>query len=130
MAAEKQMGTKLPPLLRTILSEVANGHFGPGYGFYGLPVGSTRLENNMAKEYTERSEHWWPSGLIPLCYFGCTVLSAIYAPDGRIVRYDYSDLDCDYVYYEDNSLENWLNAWMKGEDMFDRLQHEALEKFP
>ena len=34
--SEERIGFDLPPLLRSIYSEIANGGFGPGYGFIGL----------------------------------------------------------------------------------------------
>lgn len=134
VSAEKQLGTPLDPLHRRLLKEVANGHFGPGYGLYGIPPfsesGCKFFKQDLVKEYTERSKWWWPVGLVPLCYWGCTVISAIYVPDGRIVRYDYSDLNCDYVYAEDTSLERWIDAWISGEEMFDRLNPDPLPRFP
>lgn len=38
-AAEKTLGFSLPPLLRDLYTQVANGGFGPGYGIFGLDGG-------------------------------------------------------------------------------------------
>ena len=132
--AEKELGISFHPLHRRLLMEVANGHFGPGYGLYGVPPfvemeHCKYLKQNLVDEYRSRKKYWWPEGLIPLCYWGCTVISAMYVPDGRIVRFDYSDLDCDYVYFEDKSLENWIGAWVKEVDTFD-YEQKPLAKFP
>jgi hypothetical protein len=40
-AAETKMGFRLPPLLRELFTQVANGGFGPGYGIFGLEGGYT-----------------------------------------------------------------------------------------
>ena len=39
--AESKLGFRLPPLLREIYSELANGGFGPGNGLIGLTGGYT-----------------------------------------------------------------------------------------
>lgn len=132
--AEELLGTNLHRLHRSLLMEVANGHFGPGYGLYGVPpfseFGSDYLKQDMIKEHKDRSKWWWPNGLVPLCYWGCTDISAIYVPDGRIVRFNYSDLNCDYVYSEEESLERWIDAWLNGEEMFERVNPDPLSQFP
>jgi hypothetical protein len=38
-ATEARLGFRLPPLLRELYTEVANGGFGPGYGIFGLEGG-------------------------------------------------------------------------------------------
>jgi hypothetical protein len=38
-AAEADLGFRLPPLLRDLYTQVANGGFGPGYGIFGLEGG-------------------------------------------------------------------------------------------
>lgn len=40
-AAENKMRFRLPPLLRELYTQVANGGFGPGYGIFGLEGGYT-----------------------------------------------------------------------------------------
>lgn len=37
--AERRLGHRLPPLLRRLYREVANGGFGPGYGILGVAGG-------------------------------------------------------------------------------------------
>ena len=40
-AAQAKLGFVLPPLLRQLYTQVANGGFGPGYGIFGLEGGYT-----------------------------------------------------------------------------------------
>lgn len=39
-SAERKMGVTLPPLLKSIYTQVANGGFGPGYGLLGVAKGA------------------------------------------------------------------------------------------
>src|SRR5579885_3913143 len=51
-AAERELGFRLPELLRTIYTQVGNGGFGPAYGFLGVKVGATdERRNTLAGVY-------------------------------------------------------------------------------
>jgi hypothetical protein len=84
--AENKLGFRLPPLLREIYSDLANGGFGPGYGLIGLTGGYTvedlsemSLVENYHSELSLGDEFLvngsevgvpWPEQLIEFCYLG------------------------------------------------------------
>jgi SMI1 / KNR4 family (SUKH-1) len=45
VAAEQALGIPLPPLLRTLYSQIANGAFGPHYGLIGALAGFCEAGN-------------------------------------------------------------------------------------
>ena len=55
-ATEKQLGFPLPPLLRLLYTQIANGGFGPGYGITGATDGYRGVDapyGSIAQQY-----HW------------------------------------------------------------------------
>lgn len=101
-AAEARLGVALPPLLRRLYLEVANGGFGPGSGIVGVRGGWTTdrgktiedLHAEMADSVTENPRWVWPAGLVPLVdysgAFGCVDTATA---DGRMVDWDPDELD-------------------------------------
>jgi hypothetical protein len=49
-ATEARLGVSLPPLLKTLYSEIANGGFGPGGGFYGIAGGYGSVESGTSAD--------------------------------------------------------------------------------
>ena len=84
-SAEQELGLGLPPLLRRLYAEIGNGGFGPGYGLIGLtngvPDDTGRTAPAIYKE--SRGEDpddpaWqWPEALLPICHWGCAIVSCI-----------------------------------------------------
>jgi hypothetical protein len=127
--AEARLGVVLPPLLRRLYLEVANGGFGPGSGIVGISGGWTTdrgrtiedLFAEMSDSTTEDPRWVWPAGLVPLVdfsgTFGCVDASG---PDGRIVEWDPDELDdggADRGWSRSfrevaPSLDAWLQAWL------------------
>lgn len=77
-AAERELGFSLPPLLKLLYTEVANGGFGPYDRIIGLEGGWTANNNdgeNLVELYRKFKEELpfepdWPDGLLPICEFG------------------------------------------------------------
>lgn len=107
-STERRLGFRLPPTLRTIYGEVANGGFGPGYGVMGVENGfPDDLGHTVADLYESYRQPdpedptWvWPERYLPICHWGCIV---------------YSVVDCtrspNPVYFAD------ISAWETGEPM-------------
>jgi hypothetical protein len=93
-AAEQVIGYPLPPLLRRIYLEVANGGIGPFGGIDGLPT----LADTSYVSTLNAYEDWYavdlepdeppplPRGVMVLCDFGCAMAAMIdfRTPDGAM----------------------------------------------
>jgi SMI1 / KNR4 family (SUKH-1) len=62
---EKAIGRSLPPALRQLYTEVANGGFGPGAGLFGLER-IAEAYREMTAEPAGPQNQAWPSNLLPL----------------------------------------------------------------
>ncbi len=126
--AERRLGFQLPGLLRQLYGTIADGGFGPPYGFLPLltPVLETKLVNlslpgreSVVQLYTlfrggdPEDPSWsWPERLLPVLEWGCANCSS---PSLTVVR-DEPDV-CRIT--ESSSLERWLSDWMAGRDLWE-----------
>jgi uncharacterized protein YndB with AHSA1/START domain len=138
--AEEQLGFRLPSLLRDIYLNVANGGFGPGYGFFPLSGGRdehrerTLVETYVSFRYRPERVRWGEK-LLPICFWGCCY---------------YSYLDCTQpqtpvmAFNEDShgegpwgcassphakSFEEWMQRWLDGEDLWQSFSAHGEPKF-
>jgi hypothetical protein len=100
--AERRMGTALPPLLRRLYAEIANGGFGPGPGIVGVAGGWTTehgksmedLHAEMLDAVSEDSRWVWPRTLLPIADLGGVFACVDAAQSGaRVVEFDFEELD-------------------------------------
>ncbi len=149
-AAEAQLGVVLPPLLRRLYLEVANGGFGPGSGIIGVRGGWTTdhgrsiedLYEEMADSTTEDPRWVWPAGLVPLIDYGGTFACVdATTADGRIVDWDPDELDgrgpdggWSRSFHEvAPSLAAWLERWLDAPAPADEtaaLMAQAMSTIP
>jgi hypothetical protein len=132
-AAEARIGHALPPLLRRLYLEVANGGFGPGSGIIGVAGGWTdesgrtidRVHAMMAEGDPDEPRWRWPTGLVPIVdaspVWTCVDTAT---PEGRIVDFDFEQIE--YEGWDASftdvspSLREWLTTWV-----LSRPAHEA-----
>ncbi len=131
IAAERRLGFELPPLLRRLFVEVANGGFGPGYGLSGVAGCGTDEGGNdiVALFEAHASDQWissypnWPTKTLRIAYFGCAMHAAI---DCSIADYpvylfdpNADHEDCGFenglIPFE-KGLNDWLYGWATGDD--------------
>ena len=130
--AERRLGFELPYLLRELYGTVADGGFGPSYGFFPLltPVPEIKLPNlnlpgcdSVVQLYTlfrggdpENPSWSWPERLLPVLEWGCTIRSCVdcSSPLLPVIR-DEPDISRTT---ESLSLERWLSDWMAGRDLW------------
>jgi hypothetical protein len=122
-AFEQSVELRLPAFYARVLSEVANGGFGPGLRLYGIPPSGYVDEDlrcdSIAESY--RQGRGWapgerqPLGLIALCNWGCGVWSYVDAlsTDGTIVTWELLQ-DGDAFVETATSLAGWLAEWVNG----------------
>ncbi|MFJ6012851.1 SMI1/KNR4 family protein [Streptomyces sp. NPDC092952] len=78
--AEKVIGFPLPPLLRRLYIEVANGGFGPDEGILGVRGGPAQGNlADIAELYEDGPDPSGriPAGLVPIYDWGCTIWSLV-----------------------------------------------------
>jgi hypothetical protein len=81
--SERAIGCALHPLHRSLLQEVGNGGFGPGDGFIGLPGGT--LDGYGRSIIELRDLLSFPLPVVPLCDWGCAILSCIDCETGAVL---------------------------------------------
>ena len=125
-AAEVAMSVTLPPLLRRLYGEVANGGFGPGSGLIGVRGGWTddegrsmeQLHEMLAEGDPDEPSWSWPVGLVPLLDQSPSwVCVDTTHGEGKVVRFDSEEIE--YGGWAASftavapSLNAWLSEWVK-----------------
>lgn len=141
LETERRLGFALPPMLRLLYAEVANGGFGPGYGFLGVIGGAS--EDDVAKDIAESydtdrrsgprleesgfekgDDDWfepfydeWPGGFVRVLHWGCAIWTCVDSRTGRVYRYEHfhGKTSRDAMSPQADSLEEWLQRWLRGE---------------
>jgi hypothetical protein len=121
-ATETDLRFRLPPLLRRIYAEVADGGLGPGYGL--LPVRRGRKEPGQDESLVEvrdklAADPRWPPLLLPLCDWGCAIWSCLdcRSDDGPIVTVAAEEPFAN----AGHDLRSWLRAWLAGSDLWSEM---------
>jgi len=131
---ERQLGFKLPELLKSIYSEVGNGGFGPGRGgtIIGLKGGYDSDLGTLVEAYAEMQTGQafdglvWPSGLLPFCEWGCNIFSCV---DCNTSPYLISVSEECVVAPQGYSLEHFVQLWLNGTDIlsYEETETESME---
>lgn len=125
--AEDKLGFKLPDLLRDIYTKVANGGFGPGYGIIGIEGGMLDEGRSIVDTYllfrgeSTSDRYWkWPEGLLPICHWGCNILSCLgcKTPSVPVIVFDpnlhtHRRWDDAFI-YQRQTFQQWFEAWLDG----------------
>jgi hypothetical protein len=134
-ATEGALGFPLPPLLRAVYTQIANGGFGPGYGLRGAMGGfsgtGTIVETYRWSEEGRQlielpakeigSEEFrldgdlWPDRFLSLCEWGCNIESYLHCPTGRVFRVAPVEDEVFGMRQQAATLEEWLKAWPQNE---------------
>ena len=132
-AAETALGFKLPNLLRSIYTEVANGGFGYAYGFLGLRGGprnedgqdSVGLYLSYVEPDPDDSLWQWPYGLLPIGHLGCAMYHCVQCTDpaGPVIWFEPNPHDpgspwTDSFIPVSPSLADYLQGWLDGKELF------------
>jgi len=120
--AESALGASLPPFLRRVYAEVADGGFGPGVGLLGLDA-ATAAHARMRTGAELPRGRAWPDGLVPVVERD----SGFYCVDtttaaGPVVDWDPEELGefsgeaafARSFSEEAASVEAWLGTWVGG----------------
>lgn len=139
MEAERTIGHSLPPLLRRLYLEVANGGFGPGRGILGVPTGCACHSTDIArchKIWNAHPDPYVPSGLVWLNNWGTAIWSLVdcrdpagpmwiwdpmgpYPRPDRLgpeegIEGDRSAMTPQRLTPQNMTLAEWLTDWLRG----------------
>ncbi|MFF1452131.1 SMI1/KNR4 family protein [Streptomyces sp. NPDC058274] len=112
--AEESIGFPLPPLLRRLYLEVANGGFGPAEGILGVRGGASQGDWNDLSDIHQGGPDpsgQIPAGLVPVYDWGCTIWSLI------DVRDPVGPMWCTHeghLWPQGINLAQWMHAAMEG----------------
>jgi len=136
---EMRLGFTLPPLMKRVYTEVGNGGFGPGYGLIGMTNGTPDDTGKTAPEIygqfrcADRDDpNWkWPYGLLPICHWGCAILSCVDCTDPkfkmRIFDPNVHEGDdwTDSFFAESDGFDVWIKAWAAGANLWEAMYGEG-----
>jgi hypothetical protein len=128
---ERQLGFEFPPALKRLYVEIGNGGFGPGYGLIGLtngvPDDQGKTGPDIYRLFRSDPELDWPNGLLPICHWGCAILSCVDCVDTnfRMQVFDpnvHEGDDWRDAFFEESiSFEKWISDWTAGVDLWDQM---------
>jgi len=133
---EERLGFLFPPLMKRIYAEIGNEGFGPGYGLTGLTNGAPDDTGKTAPATYEvfrsrdASELNWPMGLLPICHWGCGIVSCIDCidPNFRMRIFDPNVHEgedwADSFFEEASGFETWIGAWASGANLWELMYGE------
>jgi hypothetical protein len=128
--AEQVIGYPLPPLLRRIYGEIANGGVGPFGGVEGLPGGYSSDADmlDLYKEYRHAEIYpddppAPPAGVLFFCDFGCAMWSLLDCrhPQGQMWWWEEGNRNKLNL-----TLPEWLSAWLIGDIREVREKRELM----
>ncbi len=136
-ATEEALGFPLPSLLRALHGTIVDA--------YLYKKGHDRLVDLAA--YEKQAKPWrgyklsyrlvsdlhfelpvgvWPEHLLEFYHDGCGIFSCIDVSTGRIFLINSDGV----VFYEANSLEEWLERWLQGEMYVEVEEPPLFDEFP
>lgn len=119
--AEAALGCRFHEFHRKLLQEVGNGGFGPGDGLIGIPGGRTDDEGRSILElrqalFGNQIGNTVPRWVVPLCDWGDGAWSCLDESTGNVLMLDEHGLTDTSI-----SLQSWMNDWVSGVDLAEKL---------
>ena len=141
LATEAALGFPLPPILRALYAQVANGGFGPGFGIVGALGGfsCSSIGGNIVEAYHALMDKTplvdytrykkvsgartafelpigvWSDRLLSLCDWGCSITSFLDIHTGQVLRGAPISRTTYVLRSQASSLEEWLECWLHDE---------------
>jgi hypothetical protein len=127
--AELVIGYALPPLLRRLYLEIANGGFGPAHGL--VPLGREGSGRDRVGEFSlvglyrdSCTSPDWPRGLLIAFDFGCAIWACV---DATTVEGNIVNIASDDIAEMKWTLAEWLGAWVDGKSLSDAMFEPGTE---
>jgi hypothetical protein len=132
---EELLGFALPAVLRALYTRIANGGFGPAYGFRGIQGGNPQRGGTILEFFSHVDTTFFslkdddvqpekagffpyerrPRSLVPLIDWGCGSDVSLDCTSGHVLQYNIWDDKSYQLVYMADSLENWLHRWLRGD---------------
>jgi hypothetical protein len=143
---ERMLGFSLPPLLKALYTQLANGGFGPGTGLRGIAGGydGTHHEGTILDLYpfsakqeqlfdlVPDQQEWqivpegqWPRRLLRLADMGCVQEACVDAASERVYLLVVAADGQHALVPLPWNLEEWLWRWVKGDSLTEYYPQEA-----
>lgn len=149
-ATETLLGFPLPPLLRALYTQLANGGFGPAYGIIGArggfpgPSGGTiegcyphgrwpcriitlsECSIDLERSSWSQQPHLvvpddaWPDRLLMICEYGCCIYFHVDASTEEVFESYVNQAGQTVLTSVAPSLEEWLTHWTRDERITSR----------
>ncbi|MBN2581923.1 MAG: SMI1/KNR4 family protein [Planctomycetes bacterium] len=119
---EASLGFGIPPLLRQLCTEIANGGFGPGYGIIGVGGGHASDLGTLARACHEiqRGAAYlglpWKTGVLPFCGWGDNIFSCV---DCNDMHYPVIQSEGCRTRVQDYTLDDFFSMWLDGADILN-----------
>jgi len=117
---EKLLRFEMPPLLRRVYKEVANGWSSRGFRLIGVNGGQNSGLGNLVETYNEiiRGAEYhkkeWKDGLLPFCDWGCNIFSCV---DCKDLRYPIVQSEVCETHDTGYTLDDFFEMWIQGRDI-------------
>jgi hypothetical protein len=83
----------------------------------------TKVTDLGGATYTGRN--WkWPNGLLPICHWGCAILSCADCADLFDPNVHHGDDWADSFFEESDGFEMWIRVWASGVDLWELMYGE------
>ena len=130
---EDALGFSLPPVLRRVYCEVADGGFGPGQGLLSLSAAADLYGQLRTSEIVPRGSEW-PVGLLPVVDHDPS-LDCVECATGRVLNWDPEELAerSSPERFRRSfaeiapSFEAWLEEWIDSETVAERQERTLRE---
>ncbi|MCX5158683.1 SMI1/KNR4 family protein [Streptomyces sp. NBC_00264] len=125
--AERAIGFRLPPLVRRLYLEIADGGIGPFLGFSPLHDEELGMVNFylscLNAEPSPEDPPALPPGVLFLCDFGCAMWALLDCrhPAGQMWWWEEGDR-----HKLDLTFPQWIQAWIEGDLTHDYMEARRL----
>lgn len=125
--AERAIGFRLPPLVRRLYLEIADGGIGPFLGFSPLHDEELGMVNVylscLNAEPSPEDPPSLPPGVLFLCDFGCAMWALLDCrhPAGQMWWWEEGDR-----HKLDLTFPQWIQAWIEGDLTHDYMEARQL----
>jgi hypothetical protein len=119
-AVEEAIGCPMPPLLRRLFLEVANGGFGPGYGStLGAPGDQGGRYHgdwdDLLDVHRAFQDPGVPRHMLWLYDWGCCIWSLVDCSNPEGLMWVWNPGDEQSLFCQGITLTEWLAAWLQGQ---------------
>jgi hypothetical protein len=119
-AAEMRLGFRLPQLLRDFYTQIGNGHFGPGYGFFQITDPPQSMFHPDGPDLVGMNAEYQPAGILFICDWGCHHYSCIDCSDPLAPVGFYIGAGDEYILHN-QAFETWIEDWLSGVDLWEQM---------